>query len=97
MVDWQKDPEFVIHAEHAIVGDYELMVFDLPADPAGPAVIGWELFGPPKGCEPGHRRRPENLQAWAVEAPGGNLADTQQAGRDRRRSPAPEAGVRLAP
>ena len=29
-----------------MVGDYELLVFDLPADRAGPAVIGWELFGP---------------------------------------------------
>jgi hypothetical protein len=39
-VTWQKDPEFIgaIHAEHAIVGDYELLVFDLPADGAGSAV-----------------------------------------------------------
>jgi hypothetical protein len=52
-VPWQTDSEFIgaIHAEHAIVGDYELMVFDLPADPAGPAVIGWELFGPPRHQE----------------------------------------------
>ena len=35
------------HAEHAMVGDYELLVFDLPADRAGRAIIGWELFGPP--------------------------------------------------
>ena len=40
------------HAEHAKVGDYELLVFDLPADRAGgPAVIGWELFGPPRRQE----------------------------------------------
>jgi hypothetical protein len=52
-VTWQKDPEFIgaIHAEHAIVGDYELLVFDLPADGAGTAVIGWELFGPPRHQE----------------------------------------------
>ena len=24
------------------------MTFDLPADPAGATVIGWELFGPPR-------------------------------------------------
>ena len=30
-----------------MVGDYELLVFDLPADRGG-AVIGWELFGPPR-------------------------------------------------
>jgi hypothetical protein len=48
-VSWQEEPEFIgaDHAERALIGDYELMVFDLPADPAGPAVIGWELFGPP--------------------------------------------------
>jgi hypothetical protein len=48
-VTWQTDPEFIgaNHAEHAMVGDYELLVFDLPADRTGPAVIGWELFGPP--------------------------------------------------
>ena len=28
------------HAEHAKVGDYELLVFDLPADRAGRAIIG---------------------------------------------------------
>ena len=26
-------------------------MFDLPADRAGPAVIGWELFGPPRHQE----------------------------------------------
>src|SRR6516225_4450908 len=52
-VPWQIDPEFIgaNHAEHAMVGDYELLVFDLPADRAGPAVIGWELFGPPRHQE----------------------------------------------
>ena len=46
-------PEFIgaNHAEHAMVGDYELLVFDLPADPAGRAVVGWELFGPPRHQE----------------------------------------------
>ena len=38
-------------AERARIGDYELLVFDLPADRAGPAVIGWELFGPPRHQE----------------------------------------------
>jgi len=52
-VTWQKDPEFIgaNDAEHAMVGDYELLVFDLPADRSGPAVIGWELFGPPRHQE----------------------------------------------
>ena len=52
-VTWQTDSEFIgaNHAEHAMVGDYELLVFDLPADCAGPAVIGWELFGPPRHQE----------------------------------------------
>jgi len=52
-VTWQTDSEFIgaNHAERAMVGDYELLVFDLPADCAGPAVIGWELFGPPRHQE----------------------------------------------
>jgi hypothetical protein len=52
-VTWETDSEFIgaNHAEHAMVGDYELLVFDLPADRAGPAVIGWELFGPPRHQE----------------------------------------------
>ena len=47
-VTWQRDPEFIgaNRAERACIGDYELLVFDLPAE-RGPAVIGWELFGPP--------------------------------------------------
>src|SRR5215831_17838793 len=52
-VTWQTDPEFIgaDHAERACIGDYELVVFDLPADRASPAVIGWELFGPPRHQE----------------------------------------------
>ena len=52
-VTWQRDPEFsrANRAEHALVGDYELIAFDLPATLAGPAVIGWELFGPPRHQE----------------------------------------------
>jgi hypothetical protein len=43
-VTWQRDPEFIgaNRAERARIGDYELLVFDLPADRAVPAVIGWE-------------------------------------------------------
>jgi hypothetical protein len=50
MINWERDPEFVRahRSERAIVGDYELVAFDLPADRAGLAVIGWELFGPPR-------------------------------------------------
>ena len=52
-VTWQEEPEFigVNRAEYAMVGDYELLVFDLPADRAGRAIIGWELFGPPRHQE----------------------------------------------
>ena len=52
-VTWQEEAEFIgaDHAERARVGDYELVAFDLPADRAGPAVIGWELFGPPRHQE----------------------------------------------
>src|SRR6516165_6940725 len=36
-VAWQRDPEFIgaKRAERACVGDYELLVFDVPADLAG--------------------------------------------------------------
>jgi hypothetical protein len=49
----QRDPEFIgaNRAERTLIGDYELVVFDLPADRAGPAVISWELFGPPRHQE----------------------------------------------
>jgi hypothetical protein len=52
-VTWQDEPEFIgaNRAERARIGDYELVVFDLPSDRAGPAVIGWELFGPPRHQE----------------------------------------------
>jgi hypothetical protein len=52
-VTWQRDPEFIgaNRAERACIGDYELLVFDLPDHRAGPAVIGWELFGPPRHQE----------------------------------------------
>jgi hypothetical protein len=52
-ITWQDEPEFIgaNRAERARIGDYELVVFDLPSDRAGPAVIGWELFGPPRHQE----------------------------------------------
>jgi hypothetical protein len=52
-VAWQREPESIgaNHAERARIGDYELVVFDPPADRAGAAVIGWELFGPPRHPE----------------------------------------------
>ena len=60
-VTWQTDSEFIgaNHAEHAMVGDYELLVFDLPADRAGRAIIGWELFGPPR-----HQELIAHGEAW---------------------------------
>jgi hypothetical protein len=44
---WSRDPEFssASHAEHARVGPYELVAFDLPATDREPWIIGWELFG----------------------------------------------------
>jgi hypothetical protein len=52
-VTWQEDPEFMgaNRAERACIGDCELLVFDLLADRTGPAVIVWELFGPPRHQE----------------------------------------------
>jgi hypothetical protein len=46
-VAWHPDPEFwsANRAEHAFVGPYELVAFDLPARNGFPAEIGWELFG----------------------------------------------------
>jgi len=46
---WSRDPEFPSpsHAEHAHVGRYELVAFDLPATDREPWIIGWELFGGP--------------------------------------------------
>jgi hypothetical protein len=47
---WEREPEFTAanRAERCRIGDYELVAFDLPADRAGPRVIGWEVFGPPR-------------------------------------------------
>jgi hypothetical protein len=47
---WKPDPEFgsAERAEHALIGGYELVAFDIPATPTGePRIIGWELFGGP--------------------------------------------------
>jgi hypothetical protein len=47
---WEREPEFTTanRAERCRVGGYELVAFDLPADRAGPRIIGWEVFGPPR-------------------------------------------------
>ena len=47
---WKPDPEFgsANRAEHAIIGGYELVAFDLPSTvPGVPHIIGWELFTGP--------------------------------------------------
>ena len=46
-----RDPEFwsAGQAEHAIVGKYEIVAFNLQPTAQFPTRdIGWELFGPPK-------------------------------------------------
>jgi hypothetical protein len=56
-ITWQEDPEFLgaNHAEHALIGDYELVVFDLPADPAG-HVLRYKAS-----------RRAANWFAWSLD------------------------------
>jgi hypothetical protein len=48
-IAWSRGPEFSSpnHAEHARIGPYELVAFDLPATDREPWIIGWELFGGP--------------------------------------------------
>jgi hypothetical protein len=48
-IHWMPDSEFwsAKRAEHAFVGGYELIAFDLPATARDPAEIGFEVFGPP--------------------------------------------------
>lgn len=43
---WRHEPEFwsATKAEHAIVGKYELVAFDLPPHGPTPRIIGWEVF-----------------------------------------------------
>jgi hypothetical protein len=45
-IEWKPDLEFwsASQAEHAFVGPYELVAFDLPEDKSGPREIGWELY-----------------------------------------------------
>ena len=44
---WSRDPELPSHAEHARVGAYELVAFDLPATDLEQWIVGWELLGGP--------------------------------------------------
>ena len=46
---WTRDSEWrsAQHAEKAIIGEYELVVFDLAADEHHQAEIGWEIFAGP--------------------------------------------------
>ncbi len=49
-IPWQPDPGFpnANRAEHAIIGGFELIAYELPAAPSvSPRVIGWELFTGP--------------------------------------------------
>jgi hypothetical protein len=50
LIKWTRDPQFwsAERAEHAVVGNYEIVAFDLPPTAGFPTRdIGWELFGPP--------------------------------------------------
>ena len=50
-IKWTHDPEFwsAEQAEHAIVGNYELVALNLQPTAQFPTRdIGWELFGPPE-------------------------------------------------
>ncbi len=48
-IPWQPDPEFLNadRAEHAIIGGFELIAYDLPETPWSPRTLGWELFTGP--------------------------------------------------
>ncbi len=49
-IPWRPDPEFwhANRAEHAIIGGFELIAYDLPGSRQGePRVVGWELFTGP--------------------------------------------------
>jgi hypothetical protein len=48
-IHWKPEPEFwsATRAEHARVGAYELVAFDLPPHRGEPRIIGWELFTGP--------------------------------------------------
>jgi hypothetical protein len=47
---WSSDPEWwsANRAEHAVVGHFELVAFDLPESDKHPRKIGWEVFTGPK-------------------------------------------------
>jgi hypothetical protein len=50
-IKWTRDPEFwsAEQSEHAIVGNHELVAFNLQPTAQFPTrEIGWELFGPPE-------------------------------------------------
>jgi hypothetical protein len=49
-IPWRPDPEFASanRAEHAIIGGFELIAYDLPETRKGePRIVGWELFTGP--------------------------------------------------
>jgi hypothetical protein len=48
-ISWELDPSWTAanRCEIATIGEYELIAIDLPATPRQPAVISWEIYGPP--------------------------------------------------
>jgi len=47
VVPWRPDPEFhsVTQAQHAFVGGFEVICYDLPAYAGSPRIVGFEVFG----------------------------------------------------
>jgi hypothetical protein len=74
LIQWTPDSGFwsAEQAEHAVVGKYELVAFNLEPTPQFPARdIGWELFGPP--------RRRTRLAAGTCATFGGAKAAAERA------------------
>jgi hypothetical protein len=69
---WVPDPEWPTanRAEHAIVGEYELVAYDLPDNGVAPRLIGWEIFTGPKFMTPVASDVAESFEAAKQEAAG---------------------------
>ncbi len=71
MVDipnWKRDLGFSERGEHALVGDYELVAFDIQPDPERPRITGWEVYTGPKLLKMVAKGRTESLEEAKVAA-----------------------------